>query len=41
MSGREDSLITVIREKIKGVVIKGKMGLVVIIKDSLLIWVFF
>ena len=41
MSGREDSRVTVIREKIKGVVIKGKMGMVVVIKDSLLILVFF
>ena len=40
MSEREDSHITVIRKKIKGVVIKGKMGMVVVIKDSLLIWIF-
>ena len=37
MSGREDPRITAIREKIKVVVIKGKMGMVVVIKDSFLI----
>ena len=32
---------SVTRVKIKGVGIKGKMDMVVVIKDSLLIWVFF